>query len=756
MRKIYKINILCLLFLIFSKILVAQTLRGVVMSETGDTLAGAVVMWEDQSEQTVSGGKGQFELRTRPHHAHLQVSFVGFVVFEVEVPKKTTFLTLKLKSNDLLETVTVQSQRGHAVSTLATRSLETIGQGELRKDACCNLSESFERSGSVDVSYQDGVTGAKEIQMLGLRGIYTQLQVENRQSYNGLATPFALEYLPGSWLESIQISKGVGSVVNGFSAMTGSVNAELQKPTKDKKMFLNLYGDGFQRFEANLHLNKVVSPKFSTGLLFHADLNEQQVDPDNDGFLNLPLKKQINGLYRLFYENDLLHAQVSVHGISERRRGGQLDKMATPQYPPYKIAQNTDRAEVFAKLAYKGFAEPYRSLGSQWSASYHDLRSNYGNRYQHNGTQRSFYGNVIYNSIFGTTDHKISTGFSGQIDDFKEFINEKNISRIDKTVGVFGEYTYNRPAPEMGEDINDWTIVVGARADYHSRIGGIFITPRLHVKYNFSENTVLRFAGGRGVRAANVLVENIGSMVTNRQIEINNSLKLEDAWNVGLSFVHKFFVGESGNINLSADIYRTDFVNQIVADFDSDHTKIQFYNLNGKSFSNAGMIMLNFDHILPNILGGGLTSKLVFKFNDVRSTFGGKLLETPLVPRSRGLVTLDWKSKNEKLAISNSAQRIGAQRLATTHVFPHEIHKTLSTAQLTGIAPSFWLFNSQISYKFLPNLEFYLGGENLADFRQQNPIISANDPTDAYFDAMQIYAPLTGRRVYGGLRWFLE
>lgn len=347
MRNYLKINSLCIVFLIISKIMNAQTLRGVVISDVGDTLVGATVGWANSQDlPVVTDVEGKFLLKNRPNvetpgRASLQVTYVGFDTLTTNISPSTDFIKITLKANNILGNVTVAAQRGHTVSTLATRSMEMIGQSELRKDACCNLSESFERSGTVDVSYQDGVTGAKEIQMLGLRGIYTQLQVENRQSYNGLATPFALEYLPGSWLESIQISKGVGSVVNGFGGITGSVNAELQKPAKDKKVFLNLYYDGFQRVEGNLHLNKVVSPQLSTGLLLHVDDNQKQVDLDGDGFLNLPLKRQFNGLYRLNFDSDLVHAQVSLHGIRERRRGGQLDVRpnAPPSISPIKLCK---------------------------------------------------------------------------------------------------------------------------------------------------------------------------------------------------------------------------------------------------------------------------------------------------------------------------------------------------------------------------------------------------------------------------------
>lgn len=731
----------------------AQNLRGIVMGERGDTLAGAFVMWADNSEATTTDNEGVFELPKKAKNATLIIRFVGHEEQKIEVLPNDNFLKIKLKGSTNLSTVIVQGQRGgNTVSTIATRHLETISQGELLKDACCNLSESFERNGSVDVSYQDGVTGAKEIQMLGLRGIYTQLLVENRPALSGLATPYALEYLPGTWLESIQISKGAGSVVNGFSAMTGSINSEIVKPAKDKPIFVNVYADNFQRFEGNLHLNKKFSPHFSSGLLLHGNILENEIDHNGDGFLEMPLKKQINAMWRNFYESDLLHAQFSVQGISENRRSGTLSNLtATPQY---RVAQQTNRVEAFAKLAYKGFSERYRSLGSQWSGLYHDLQSAYGSRYRHNGTQRSFYGNVMYNTIFSTTDHKISTGASFQYDDFQEFLNENNLSRTDKIVGAYAEYTYSRPAPEKAADLNDLVIIAAARADYFNRFGLQFV-PRLNVKYNFSEDEVIRFAAGRGVRVANVLAENIYTLITNRNIQIANDLRLEDAWNFGLNYVKTWEFSNTKNIRLSADIFHTTFENQIVTDFDSDASSIKFYNLVGKSYSNSALVMLNVEGLLR-----GVSAKAAYKFNDVRTDFGGTLRDVPLVPRHRTLLTVDYETPNKRLMINTTWQWIGNQRIVINPNLPAHYHnhfdETVHETLMSGKTPSYSLFNAQITYRPRENWSIYLGAENLGSYTQHTPIIAADNPESPFFDATQLYAPMMGRRIYMGFRWHLN
>jgi hypothetical protein len=95
------------------------------------------------------------------------------------------------------------------------------------------------------VSYNDAVTGSKQIQLLGLSGNYTQLTIENLPGPRGLATLLGLNSIAGPWIESIQLTKGVGSVANGFESIAGQINVELKKPETAEKLLANVYINDF-------------------------------------------------------------------------------------------------------------------------------------------------------------------------------------------------------------------------------------------------------------------------------------------------------------------------------------------------------------------------------------------------------------------------------------------------------------------------------------------------------------------------------
>ena len=321
-----KIKILSLIILLVNAFFIqAQNVKGLVKDVKNEPIVGAHVYWMDKSAETLTDENGRFELPRKTNETMIHVEFVGYEMLMLTLKKDQTEVTIDLKEPKVLNQVEVRGKKqDNAVSTLDARNVEKIGSNELKKAPCCNLSESFETNGSVDVAYADAITGAKEIQMLGLRGIYTQLLVENRPDFYGLATPYALEYIPGTWLRGIDISKGAGSVKNGFQAITGQINTEIEKPGEAKKVFVNLFGEQTGRMEANVHLNKVVNDKTAMGLLLHGSTFQNKIDKDYDKFVDMPLKKQLNGMYRLFYQGGNVESQLQIHALTEERKSGQL------------------------------------------------------------------------------------------------------------------------------------------------------------------------------------------------------------------------------------------------------------------------------------------------------------------------------------------------------------------------------------------------------------------------------------------------
>jgi outer membrane receptor for ferrienterochelin and colicins len=732
-------------FFLNSKSLAQNSVFGLVTNDRSEIIPGALVFWKnDPKIGTTTDLEGHFLLKKiddKP--AKLVIRFVGYDATEVEILPNEDSVWVEIKGiTNIREVVVTTSQSGSYVSTIDTRSVEHITSRELKKAPCCNLSESFETTGSVDVTYSNAVTGTKEIQMLGLRGLYSQLLVESRPTLGGIAQPYAMEFIPGTWLSGVAISKGASTVMNGFGGITGSINVDLEKPEAGPRFFANAFGSQEGRGELNLHFNKKLKKEgWSTGLLTHVDRTKTTWDHNHDTFLDGPNKQQLNGLGRIFYESEPICFQLNVQALSDRRDGGQLSLHHPTGQNPWLFDQKIDRVEAWGKLGFKKFKHEYNQLGNMFGVSMHKMTGNFGqNLYA--GEQKSLYFQTIYATILGNTNHKINVAAHLQGDNFKEKLNFESFNRTEIVPGAEAEYTFANPNLKMG--IADWTIVAGARIDFHNNFGTLF-TPRLNVKYNFTENMVARISAGRGFRSPNVIAENIGFLASNRSFSGISDLKIEEAWNFGLNFTRNFKLGGRDG-SMSFDAFHTNFVHQVVVDAESDFSKIQVYNLTGKSFSTS--LLATFSQKIVR----GLDIKLIAKMNDVQTTYENRGCQTvPLVAKWRGLVTADYETKSKKWMFNTRVGFVGKQRLPTNSNTP-----AIYLQNFGKKSPNYALWSGQITRRFKKDVEIYLGGENLNDFIQHSAIISANDSSLPYFNASQLWAPTMGRTIYGGVRWTVK
>lgn len=722
----------------------AQNLTGRVADEAGQSLIGATLYWSGTQDGVVTDENGQFEIFRPAPPAFIVVQYVGYATDTLFIPPDMNEVTITLYSGVDLQTVEVKGESADlSFSTLQSINVETIGSGELKKAACCTLAESFETNASVDVSYSDALTGSREIQMLGLRGVYAQMLMEKRPIYSGLASLYGLDFIPGTWLESIQLTKGAGSVQTGYQSITGQINTEIVKPRDDKPLFVNLYGNIGGRGEANIHLNRAWNDQWATGLLLHGSVTRNDWDHDGDGYHDMPQKTLLNGMFRAFYAGKNLRAQFNVQALRDEREAGQIlpDDAAPTGF--YRIVQQNQRLDVFGKIGYVGFRNPNASIGLIANTAWHDLRSSYGNN-THNGVQRTVQANLFYTNVLGgMTHHLFYAGASMLYDDFDEAWNDTDLSRTEKVPGVFVEYTYepNNNPYKTGAWFHRTGLVAGLRADYHNMAGWL-ISPRVHLRHNFSDTRVVRLSAGRGYQMANVLASNLGVLASNRQIDIQGPLDIEEAWNMGINYTqHLQLLGRGGHFN--ADLYHTRFVNQVVMDVDEDITRVSFYNLDGRSFSTSLLLLAGLEVI------DGLETRVAYKFTDARTTYVGGERQLPLVARHRGLVTIDYETPGDRWMFNLGAQLVGPQRIPDNSDYPDYL-----VSHIPEYSPWFTIMNAQVTHRF-SKLELYLGGENLLNVRQHHPIIAFEDPFGPYFNASQAYAPTMGTVVYMGLRWWI-
>ncbi|NOU45518.1 MAG: TonB-dependent receptor [Bacteroidales bacterium] len=735
--KKFRILLLLIVPILFSSQLNAQAIRGTVF-ESGEPkpapLPGVNIYWSGTQQGTVSDENGQFSLPASKDAHMLIFSFVGFLNDTLHVNGDEGRISHTMSKSIMLGEVEVSTRaKTSFVSRMSTVNSTTITSGELTKAACCNLSESFETSASVAVSYSDAITGAKQIEMLGLSGIYTQMMAENIPNLRGLATSFGLNYVPGSWMQSIQVSKGASSVINGYESISGQINVEYKKPKDSERFFLNLYQDQMGRSEINFNAKIPVNKSFKTMVLGHVSHNNSDHDGNHDSFMDDPVYTQYNLYNRWEFKHKRFEGQFGIKGMKENRDGGQLtfdkDKPRDTSNG-YGVKLATDRYESFLKTGYI-FSRPATSLGIQQQFVYHHLNSFFGLN-DYTAEQYSYYGNALFQSFIGNTKHTYTTGISFIYDKFNEQLNDSLFSRIERVPGVFYQYTYSD-----GHKLN---VIAGLRADHHS-IFGLFFTPRVHLRYSFNESLILRLSAGKGARSTNVLAENTSLLASSRRIVYRQVPQLEDAWNYGIN-LSKHFEVQNRELTVNVDVYRTDFINQVVVDRDSDINRIIIYNLDGVSYSNSAQIEANYELIK------GLDVTAAFRYNDVKMTFENSLLEKPLVNKYRALVNLSYKTNLNRWQFDFTSQFNGQTRLPSTLANPEKY-------QRKDYSPAYTILNAQIT-RYFKKWNVYLGSENMTNFKQHHPIVAAKEPFGQYFDSSMIWGPVTGIRIYAGLRFTIE
>ena len=701
-------------------------------------LPGANVYWLPSLDGTSSDQQGRFTLRSADAYpAKLVVSFVGYKSDTVLVKSNSDLHIRLVKILDLKEVQVAAKQEAVGLSMINPINVEKINQKELLKAACCNLSEAFETSPTVNVSYKDAVTGAKEIQMLGLSGTYSQLMTENIPNMRGIASVYGLSFIPGPWMESIQVTKGSGSVVNGYESTTGQINVEFKKPmeTTTPKFYLNLFAEGNGSTEINTFYTRKINSKWSSMLFLHGNYMYRNIDRNKDGFLDMMHNKQINVYNRwMYHSGKKLESQLGVRFLADKREGGQLHSTVNPApHPhPYLTSIDSRRLEVYGKLGFVYPGTPFKSIGNIIQGTVHTMNSKFGLK-SYDAIQKTFYIQSIYQNILWKSEHQYKTGIVFRYDGLEQKYNFLEIPIAEEAVpGVFFEYTYNH--------IDKTSVVLGLREDYHSDYGWVF-TPRFHGKHNFTDNFLMRASAGSSFRVPYLYADNISSFASSKELFVTEEIKPEKAWNYGINLTWKFELGHHEG-SFSTDFYRTDFSNQLVMDAFSDSTRILFYNLKGDSYSNSFQAMFNYE------LVENLGIRIAYKFDDVKSTYQGKLEQKPLVSREKVLANISFATNNEHWKFDYTVVWDGPKKLETTYTDP-------DAGALPSYSPDFVVMHFQVT-KVFRRFELYAGAENFLDYRQEHPIINAENPFSNTFDATNIYAPIDGRRIYAGLRYSIK
>lgn len=786
--------ILAVLFMVASWVGVYAHAWGTVLDDKGEPLVGANVYWAGTTVGVATDLDGRFQLEPVKSTNLLVTSFMGFHNDTTAVTAHSE-LTIVLVSDLLLEEVDIVERKMAVLrSRISPLTTETLTGEALCMAACCNLSESFETSASVDVAYSDAATGAKQIRLLGLSGTYVQLLTENTPNIRGLAQSFGMEYIPGPWMEAIQVSKGTSSVLNGYEAIAGQINVEYLKPQKQDPIALNAMISTETHAEVNATGGWDLNDKVSTGILFHAQNMSLELDHNHDGFLDMPKNTNVNLLNRWYVKTGDYTGQFLVRGLYDRRIGGQTQEASSLSpfaSSPYKIDLNTWRVDGFMKNGYVFDAELGTSIGIITAASYHNQRNTYGPRHW-NAAHSNAYLNAIFQTSFddSATDlwddhsHMLSTGLSLNYDGYDEdLFLPIGIDQYyhwdvwkEVTPGVFAEYTYTYK--------DKVTLLVGIREDYSTRYG-FFTTPRMNLRYAPFEWWTVRGSIGLGYRSPNAIADNAAYLASNRMYYaydrvsdngygiMDGILAQERSMNTGVSTVFYIPMGKR-ELQLSGEYYYTKFLDGVIADMDRSLHGITLYNMHdvdgAQYFSHNWQVEAN----MEILRGWSMTA--AFRYTDVKQTTFNtaanefQLRDKPLQNKFKGIITTSYQTPLKTWQFDLTAQFNGEGRMPDGFVIPEGSNQ-------------YTMHNGYIYHKWYPQLlgqvtkffrtwSIYLGAENMTNFTQDNPIKGERlevrgerleakgggfvDPYSANYDASMIWAPIHGWKMYLGFRWALE
>lgn len=730
-------------------------LEGVVRTVNADgkkePVSFATVYWAGSDIYADCDSDGYFTIRRHGADGRVLVAAaLGYVRDTVAVAQEDTFVELLLASDNQLDEAVVTA-RGEAnyLSRLSGVRTEVISSAGMNKMACCNLAESFENSASVSVGYSDAVTGARQIRLLGLSGIYTAMLDENRPVMRGLAAPFGLSYIPGQWLESIQIAKGPSSVINGVEAISGQINVEHRKPTDEKPLFLNAFINSMLMAELNAASSLQIGNKWSTVVMAHASRSFMSHDMNGDGFRDEPQTTHLNLANRwLYYDDSGLQLRFGVKALYDSRVGGQMDfrREQADSLWTMKVPWGTDITNQgingYVKVGIPLNEDNSHNIAVVADYTWHQIDSYFGLK-SFMGRQNSGFVNVMYQGI-PNDSHRFTFGIRDFLDDYSQVLHDgfpdpssgtavfadNDLSRRENSLGVYGEYTYT-----LGDELS---VVADLSLDWNN-LYGLFLSPRANIRWAPVDWLVIRASGGRGTRSPNVVADNLGMMSTGRRIDIAPDLGMESAWTYGGNLTFYIPIGFEDNCYLSFDYFRSDFTSQIVVDQEYDWSAVSIYNLEGPSYTNTYQVDFSVEPFER------FTVLATFRYSDSKVWLRDRgLVERPLVSRYKGVLNLQYATRMNIWTFDFTAQLNGPSRLPDFAVAPGE----------SGFSPVYPVLFAQITRKF-KGVDVYIGAENLTNYRQKYPILEAENPWSTGFNASVIWGPITGITVYAGVRFTL-
>lgn len=728
----------------------AQTIKGKVFGETSngkEILPGALIQWLGTTTATTANENGVFELSTEGiSDKRLIVTELGFKTDTLRLEEQTYLTIILRREANELKSVTIRDNRAAYISSQTIKT-EIINQRELSKAACCDLAGCFGTQASVQPQTTNVLTNAQELRILGLSGVYNQVLIDGLPLIQGLSYTYGISTYPGTMIDFISVSKGTTSVLQGFESISGQINLESKHADQAEKLFVNAYVNSFGEAHFNTNIASAVGKKkkWHSLLTLHSVQAAAKIDGNKDGFLDLPQLTRYMAFNKWEYgkqQEKGFATQIGLRLVNEKRLGGQMNFNAQTDKGSNNIYGQSvqyTQPEMYVKSSYRFSSKNALSLAL--SGFYQHQQSWFGIT-QYKAKQQNVYVNLQHEWQWHKT-HGLKYGMSYRYQNIEENISFSdnslgrsfagNYKTLLKVPGVFAENTFH-----WREDKVVW--IIGARLDKH-QIWGNYFTPRSMLKYSLNHQHTFRASLGRGWRQVNLFSEQNNLLVGSRDVLFVEPLKPEEAINFGISHTYKFEAGKTTG-TLSVDGYSTHFSNQFFPDYDSDPTKAIIKNFTGISRSNGLQVEASF------VYNKQIEFRTAYNYLDVFRIENKLKSYLPFNPRNRAMAALSYRSKNNQWQADANAHWFDKMQLPNTSNNPIEYRRgNYSTAFIT--------FNLQATFRY-KTFEIYAGCENLSNYRQANPIISASNPFGKYFDLSSVWGPTRGREFYCGVRYSIQ
>lgn len=643
---------------------------------------------------TATDETGHYRMINVPVGKHIiEAKAIGYRSQQVEITieaGQTLEVNFELDEDAIgLDEVVVTADRNEQRRKESSTIVNTISPKLFNMTQSVTLGDGLNFSPGLRLENNCGNCGFTQLRMNGLEGPYSQILINSRPIFSGLAGVYGLELIPSNMIERVEVIRGGGSALYGSNAIAGTVNLILKDPVNNSfEMGLNtsLTGVGVNNIggitpDNNASFNSsVVTSDLKTGLAVYGfTRNRKPFDANNDGFSELTSLDNTSIGARVFHRfGARSKVAVDYFNIKEKRRGG--DRFDLPLHESNvseavehnintgaitfdKFFRDIDVLSVFVsgqmvdRDSYYGAGKSLRDYGKTT-----DLTYAIGTQYSYNMKSSNLIVG-IENTGGYLNDKKLGYREGEIVNDSIVYNHTENRTVADQKmniVGAFAQYEHR---------FNKLKATLGARYDYYqidykdgftSSISNGVISPRISLMYEVNHHLQTRFSYAQGYRAPQVFDEDLHILTsTARQVIHKNdpNLKQETSHSFMGSVDYENSIGKVF-FNFLAEGFYTKLLNPFRNEYgepDENGTVI-YTRINAEDGATVAGVNLELNAIPAN----GWLLKAAFTYQNSFYQTAQEFDERRFfrTPNTYGYFTIDWQA-NKKLGFSATGTYTG-------------------------------------------------------------------------------------------------